>query len=54
MISIQRTKELIGDMDMSDEEAIRVRDVCAGLAEIILDSWYEKQKLEKQERENKI
>ena len=39
MLSIQKVKELLGDKDMSDEEAGEIRDGFYNLAEIIFEKW---------------
>jgi len=39
MLAIEKVKELIGDPNISDEEAECVRDECRILAEIIFDQW---------------
>lgn len=39
MISVERTKKLLNDPDISDEEAEKIRDACRALAELIFDQW---------------
>jgi len=39
MISIARTKQLLKDPHMSDEQAEEVRDAFRSLAEIIFEQW---------------
>jgi hypothetical protein len=38
-ISVERTKELLGQPDLSNEEAECIRDECRILAEIIFEQW---------------
>ncbi len=44
MISIERSRKLIGDKDMSDEEIDRVKFECRELVEIILEKYLEDKK----------
>ena len=45
MLSVERTKELLGDLNMSDEEATEIRNNFRALAEVIFEQWqYEKTK----------
>jgi hypothetical protein len=39
MISIERTKELLADATISDQEAEKIRDSFRDLAEIIFNKW---------------
>jgi hypothetical protein len=39
MLSIERTKELIGDPLMSDKEATEIRDGFHALVEVIFEQW---------------
>ncbi len=39
MLSLARTKELIGEPTMTDAEAERLRDAFRSLAEIAFDQW---------------
>lgn len=39
MLSVARTKDLLGDLTMSDEDAIAIRDEMRLLAEIIFDHY---------------
>ena len=48
MLSIEKTKKLIGDPNMSDEEAEKIRDEFRALAEIIFEDWYEKRRIARQ------
>ena len=41
MLSIERTKELLDDPSISDEEAEQIRDECRILAEIVFELWRE-------------
>jgi hypothetical protein len=44
MLSIEKTKELLNDKNISDEEAEKIRDDMRTLAEIIFDKWLEERK----------
>ena len=39
MLTIQRIKELVGDLNMSDAEAEQVRDDLRSQAEILFEQW---------------
>lgn len=39
MISVERTKEIIKKLDLSNEEAEKIRDSFRALAEVIFDEW---------------
>jgi hypothetical protein len=41
MISIERTKELLGKPEMPDEETEKIRDSVRTLVEIIFEQWEE-------------
>lgn len=46
MLSIERTKVLLGEPNMTDEEATEIRDEFRALAEIIFEQWqYERMKV---------
>ena len=45
MLSIEKTKELLGDKNMSDEEATEIRDGFHHLAEIIYEKWEQEKKM---------
>ncbi|MFA5393810.1 MAG: hypothetical protein WC081_04045 [Candidatus Ratteibacteria bacterium] len=48
MLSIEETKKILKDPNMSDEEATEIRDGFHSLVEIIFEQWlYEKQTKEK-------
>lgn len=42
MLSIQRTKEILADANISDTEAEAIRDSFRDLAELIFDTWEKK------------
>lgn len=42
MISLERTKELMDQVDMADQAATEVRDMARALAEIIFNDWQSK------------
>lgn len=45
MISVEHTKELLGEPNMTDEEATEIRDNFRALAEVIFEQWqYERMK----------
>lgn len=45
MLSIEATKEILNEPNMSDEEATEIRDSFRALAEIIFEQWqYERMK----------
>lgn len=45
MLSVERTKELIGEPNMSDDEAEALRDSVRAMAEVMFEQWqYEKRK----------
>ena len=45
MLSIQRTKELLDDHKISDEEAEKIRDNIRALGEVMFEQWqYERRK----------
>lgn len=50
MLSINRTKELLNDLTISDEGAEKIRDSMQIFCEIIFESWQE-DKLNKNENE---
>ena len=39
MLAIEQVKKIIGDPDISDEEAEQIRDECRIFAEIIFERW---------------
>jgi len=47
MISIEETKKLLDDPEMSDEEAREMRDACYALAELILEVYFSSKKEDK-------
>lgn len=53
MISIERTKELIGRPDISDSEAEQIRDSMRSLVEIIFEQWAEESKRKNENEERK-
>lgn len=56
MISVQKTKELIGEPDLSDTAAEQIRSKFYMLADLLLDSWQTnkvKQETIKNKNENK-
>ena len=44
MISIERTKQLLSSLNLSDKEAEEIRDVASLLADVLFDDWNEKRK----------
>jgi hypothetical protein len=44
MLTIEKIKELIGDSDITNEEAEGIRDECRILAEIIFEQWLEEKR----------
>ena len=45
MLSVERTKELIGEPNMSDDEAEALRDSFRAMAEVMFEQWqYEKRR----------
>lgn len=45
MISIERTKELLGEPNISDQEAEALRDSARAMAEVMFEQWqYERAK----------
>lgn len=45
MLSIEQTKEMLGDPKMTDQEATDIRDGFRALAEVIFEQWqYERLK----------
>lgn len=53
MISIERTKKLIGKPDMPDAEAEKIRDSMRSLVEIIFEQWIEERKRGNKNEERK-
>lgn len=47
MITIERTKELLASLNLTDQEAEEVRDIAQLLAEVTFDDWWNKRKTEK-------
>ncbi len=47
MLSIEETKKILKNENMSDAEAEEIRDCCQGLAEVIFDKWMEDRKNKK-------
>ena len=39
MLSVERTRELLDDPSISDEEVEQIRDECRIFAEIIFEQW---------------
>ncbi len=44
MLTIEKIKELIGDSDISNDEAEGIRDECRILAEIIFERWLDEKR----------
>lgn len=45
MLSVERTKELIGEPNMSDDEAEALRDSVRAMAEVMFEQWqYERRR----------
>lgn len=44
MLSIEKTKKLIGDPNVSDEEVRQLRDACYGLSELTFEIYEDKVK----------
>jgi len=42
MLTLEQTKKLLGDPEMSDREAQEIRNAFYSLADLIFDSWVEK------------
>ncbi len=48
MLSVERTKNLLNDPALSDEEAEKIRDAFHAFAEIIFDQWRDERKAKKE------
>lgn len=44
MLSVERTKELLSSMSLSDEEAEYIRDIASMFADLSYQAWIEEQK----------
>lgn len=44
MLSVERTKDLLSSLNLSDEEAEHIRDISLMFAEVAYDAWADKQK----------
>ena len=44
MISVERTKELLASLNLTDQEAEEIRDISQLLTEVMYDDWWEKRK----------
>jgi len=53
MLSIEETKKLLGDQNVSDEEAEKIRDDFRMLAEIAFEKWL-KAREEEKKKENQF
>ena len=54
MLTIQQTKELIGNNALTDEEAEKIRNSMRELVEIIFDQWkFERNKRKENENEQR-
>lgn len=42
MISVEKTKQLMDDPNLSDEQAEEIRDYCRMFAEVIFEQWANK------------
>lgn len=51
MISIERTKELLASLDLSDQEAEEIRDITQLLVEVIYEDWNGKRKTKEHDKE---
>lgn len=47
MLSIEETKKMLKDANLSDQEAEEIRDCCQGFAEVIFEKWMEDKKKKK-------
>jgi len=53
MLSIQQTKKLLGEPNMSNEEAGQIRSRSYEFADLIINRWLAKKKLKNIENKNK-
>ena len=53
MITIERTKELLASLNLTDEEAEEIRSITHMLTEIAYDDWWEKRKAKRNEKEKR-
>ncbi len=51
MISVERTKELLASLNLTDQEAEEIRDITQLLTEVTYDDWWEKRKAKKNEKQ---
>ena len=51
MITIERTKELLASLNLTDQEAEEIRDIAQILAEIAYDDWWAKRKTKENGKE---
>lgn len=44
MLSVERTKELLSSLDLSDEDAERIRDIAFMFTELAYEAWADERK----------
>ena len=44
MITVERTKDILASLNLTDQEAEEIRDIAQLLAEVAYDDWWAKRK----------